>query len=247
MKNFVVSGVTLLESVSIYLDWGRSKHMRHLLLAVMALLIATSAHAQSYDFTISTDPSFCTVQSCATRLGSGQFTISADSITELTQTLYPITSLTGTLDNLPISLSAIPGHTSSGFPGTNLFWTAQTPISPLAPLAIQSGSTNQWTISMTDFNHPGTGQTGYSYQTGIFTPVSFHVSLTPVPKSGPPISGPSNGPPPLIAQATKAFVQRQAQTNVELEILAPLAGAATVYLIHRHWSRHREALPAGRV
>lgn len=211
---------------------------------VLLMLCVPRVHAQqTFDFTLTNDAAFCGA-ACSTVVGSGQFSIGT-AVTQVNMTLFPITSLSGTLNGQAVTLFAPPINSIAYNSSANYFHTLAQPIAPFFPLLITNG-TQLWNIQATDFNHTGSGQTMYDYAANQFTPVSFTASdrftsiLQPTP--GPPVTFST----PTPAQINTAL-QKRAEINVGLAVGVPVAFAATMWVIHHEIHRqHRQALPAGR-
>jgi hypothetical protein len=213
--------------------------MKAILVCTIALLASLSAHAQSsYYWTLTPDPGVCGMGGvvCPQVYGYGQFEVSGGrSTTFLNETVYPMTMFEGAINGSSVGL--MPGS-------TGYFYTAVEPINPNFTLYMQSDfPVLKWNIQMTDFKHPGSGQTMYDYQTGMGISVAFSVSLVPhqVIPGAPPA-------PTFFTPTRTVAPTRRAMNPVAIEISVPAAMAAgvTIYEILHHRGGHREALAAGR-
>jgi hypothetical protein len=148
------------------------------LVALMPLALQAFAQADDFQFTFATDPVGCSNYSggCGTVDASGIFV--TDPVTESPQfgafNVYPITSVTGTLDGFSMTLDN---------PGSSAIVQSSLNLPNFGPGVIFTANGQQYELEFNEGPHaPGSDDLLYSFSSNTFTNVALSVTPVSVPE-----------------------------------------------------------------
>ncbi len=148
------------------------------LVALMALALQALAQADDFQFTFATDPVGCSNYSggCGAVDASGIFVTAP--VTESPQfgafNVYPITSVTGTLDGFSMTLDN---------PGSSAIVQSSLNLPDFGPGVIFTANGQQYELEFNEGPHPAGGDDLlYSFSSNTFTDVALNVAPVSMPE-----------------------------------------------------------------